>query len=145
MFSYAAMVMVSSADASRWHLWPAPAQAISWAGLAMFAAGWGLATQALATNAFALRVVRHQPERGHRVVDSGVYRIVRHPMYAGLVAVMIGAPLWLGSTLGLLLASAPIAFLVIRIIVEERVLRAHVAGYEQYTRRVRKRLIPGVW
>jgi protein-S-isoprenylcysteine O-methyltransferase Ste14 len=143
--SYAAMLIVSSADGSRWHVWPAPATALSWAGLAIFAVGWWLVLRALETNAFAVRVVRHQPERGHRVVDAGVYRIVRHPMYAGLVAVMAGAPLWLGSTLGLLLAAAPIATLALRILVEERVLRKHVPGYVQYTQRVRRRLIPGVW
>jgi protein-S-isoprenylcysteine O-methyltransferase Ste14 len=143
--SYAGLIIVSSADASRWHIWPAPALAVSWAGLAIFAAGWWLALRALQTNAFAVRVVRHQPERGHRVIDIGVYRVVRHPMYSGLLAVMIGAPLWLGSTLGLLLAAAPIGILVLRIVVEEKVLRVHVPGYAQYTQRVPRRLIPRVW
>lgn len=144
---YAVMLIVSSADGSRWHVWPAraPLPVISWMGLAVFAAGWWLVLRALETNAFAVRVVRPQPERGHRVIDTGVYRVVRHPMYAGLVAVMIGVPLWLGSTLGLLLAAAPIATLALRILVEERVLREHVPGYVQYTQRVRRRLIPGVW
>ena len=143
--SYAAMLIVSSADGSRWHVWAAPPIAIAWAGLALFAAGWWLVLRALETNPFAVRVVRYQPERGHRVIDAGVYRIVRHPMYAGLVAVMIGAPLWLGSTLGLLLAAAPIGILALRILLEERILREHVPGYVQYTQRVLWRLIPGVW
>jgi protein-S-isoprenylcysteine O-methyltransferase Ste14 len=113
--------------------------------LALFAAGWVLALRALETNAFAVRVVRHQPERGHRVVDVDVYRVVRHPMYAGLCALMIGVPLWLGSTLGLLCAIVPIAMLALRILVEERMLNAAVPGYPEYTQRVRKRLVPGVW
>jgi protein-S-isoprenylcysteine O-methyltransferase Ste14 len=104
-----------------------------------------LVLRALETNAFAVRVVRHQPERGHRVVDAGVYRVVRHPMYAGLCGVMIGVPLWLGSTLGLLCASVPIAMLALRILVEERLLNGSVPGYDAYTQRVRKRLVPGVW
>jgi protein-S-isoprenylcysteine O-methyltransferase Ste14 len=145
MASYAAMLIVSSIDGSRWHVWATAPMAISFAGLSLFAAGWWLVLRALETNAFAVRVVRHQPERGHRVVDNGVYRVVRHPMYAGLVCVMIGAPLWLDSTLGLLLAAAPIGTLALRILVEERVLREHVPGYVQYAQRVRKRLIPGVW
>lgn len=139
------MLIVSSADAARWHLWPAPPAALAWFGLALFAAGWVLALKSLETNAFAVRVVRHQPERGHRVVDVGVYRIVRHPMYAGLCAVMIGVPLWLGSTLGLLCAIVPILTLAIRIGVEERVLRANVEGYPAYAERVRHRLLPRVW
>jgi protein-S-isoprenylcysteine O-methyltransferase Ste14 len=113
--------------------------------LALFAAGWVLVLKALETNAFAVRVVRHQPERGHRLVDVGVYRVVRHPMYAGLCGVMIGVPLWLGSTLGLLCTIVPIAMLALRILVEERVLRDAVPGYQAYTQRVRKRLVPGVW
>jgi protein-S-isoprenylcysteine O-methyltransferase Ste14 len=143
--TYGLMLVVSTADGSKWHVWPGPAKAVSWAGLAMFAGGWWLVLRALETNAFAVRVVRHQPERGHRVVDVGVYRVVRHPMYAGLVGVMIGVPVWLGSTLGLLLAAAPIGILAMRILVEERVLREHVSGYVEYTQRVRKRLVPGVW
>jgi protein-S-isoprenylcysteine O-methyltransferase Ste14 len=143
--SYLAMIVVSSADGSRWRLWPAPAEAVSWAGLAMFGAGWWLVLRALETNPFAVRVVRYQPERGHRVIEGGVYRIVRHPMYAGLVAVLVGVPLWLGSTLGLLLAVVPVGILMIRILVEERVLHQHVPEYEQYAQRVRSRLIPKVW
>jgi protein-S-isoprenylcysteine O-methyltransferase Ste14 len=143
--TYTALIILSSADGSRWHIGPAPPTALSWAGLATFAAGWWLVLRALETNAFAVRVVRHQPERGHRLVDAGVYRIVRHPMYAGLVAVILGAPLWLASTLGLLLTIPPIASLALRILVEERLLRAHVPGYTHYTHRVRRRLIPGVW
>jgi protein-S-isoprenylcysteine O-methyltransferase Ste14 len=143
--SYAAMLIVSSLDATRWHLWPAPPAAVAWAGLALFAAGWVLVLRALETNAFAVRVVRHQPERGHRLVDVGVYRIVRHPMYAGLCGVMLGAPLWLGSTPGLLCAVVPIATLALRTLVEERVLRSAVPGYPAYAQRVRKRLVPGLW
>ena len=109
--SYPLMLAVSSRDATRWHVWPAPPAVTAWLGLALFAGGWVLVMRALETNAFAVRVVRHQPERGHRLVDVGVYRIVRHPMYAGLCGVMIGAPLWLGSTLRLLCAIAPIAAL----------------------------------
>ena len=142
---YGAMLLVSSIDATRWHLWPAPPPAAAWAGLALFAAGWVLVLRALETNAFAVRVVRHQPERGHRVIDVGVYRIVRHPMYAGLCAVMIGVPLWLGSTMGLLCAIVPIAMLALRILVEERMLNGAVPGYAAYRQRVPKRLVPGVW
>jgi protein-S-isoprenylcysteine O-methyltransferase Ste14 len=143
--TYATMLIISSADGSRWHVWPPPPSAIAWAGLTIFAAGWWLVLRALETNTFAVRVVRHQPERGHRLIDTGVYRVVRHPMYAGLVAVMIAAPLWLASTLGLLLAAPPITILALRILLEERILRQHVPGYVQYTQRVPGRLIPGVW
>ena len=143
--TYTGMLMVSAADARRWHVWPAPGAALAWVGLGLFGAGWLLVVTALETNAFAVRVVRHQPERGHRLVDRGVYRVVRHPMYAGLLGVLTGAPLWLGSWLGLLVSLAPMCVLAARILLEERVLREAVAGYPDYTGRVRWRLIPGVW
>jgi protein-S-isoprenylcysteine O-methyltransferase Ste14 len=146
--SHASMLVISSADSTRWRFWPAPPAVAAWAagaGLALFAAGWVLVLRALETNAFAVRVVRHQPERGHRVVDVGVYRVVRHPMYTGLCAVMIGVPLWLRSTLGLICAIVPITMLALRIRIEERVLRGAVPGYQAYSQRVRKRLVPGVW
>ena len=62
---YAGMLIVSSIDATRWHLWPAPPAAVAWiapAGLILFAAGWVLVLRSLEINAFAVRVVRHQPE-----------------------------------------------------------------------------------
>jgi protein-S-isoprenylcysteine O-methyltransferase Ste14 len=143
--TYSGMLIVSVVDARRWHIWPAPPALASWGGLALFAAGWCLVVRALETNAFALMVVRHQPERGHQVIDVGVYRVVRHPMYAGLIGVLLGAPLWLGSSLGLLLAAAPIIVLAMRILLEERVLRNALPAYQDYAQRVRRRLIPGVW
>jgi protein-S-isoprenylcysteine O-methyltransferase Ste14 len=143
--TYSAMLMLSAADVRRWHVWPWPGDAAAWVGLGLFGAGWCLVVAALETNAFAVREVRHQPERGQRLVDWGVYRVVRHPMYAGLLGVMAGAPLWLGSWLGLLVAVVPMGVLAMRIVLEERVLRGAVAGYDDYTRRVRRRLVPGVW
>jgi protein-S-isoprenylcysteine O-methyltransferase Ste14 len=85
--------------------------------------------RALETNEFAAMVVRHQSERGHLVVDRGVYSIVRHPMYAGLLGVLLGVPLWLRSRLGLIAALVPMGLLIGRILVEERVLRRALPSY----------------
>jgi protein-S-isoprenylcysteine O-methyltransferase Ste14 len=90
-------------------------------------------------------VIRHQSERGQVVVDSGPYRVVRHPMYAGLVPVLAGIPLWLGSWAGLAAASVPVGVLAARIVVEERFLRAHLDGYEEYAQRVPFRMLPRIW
>ena len=79
------------------------------------------------------------------MIDSGVYGIVRHPMYAGVVLVLIGMPLWLESYAAALLASVPIGLLVLRILVEEHFLRQKLKGYHAYTQRVRYRLIPFFW
>jgi len=145
MASLAGLVAASAADVWRWRLLPQPDRPLAAIGMALFVAGWWLITLALRTNAFAVTVVRHQPERGHAVVDYGPYRRVRHPMYAGLVLEMLGIPLWLGSTAGMLMATVPIALLFTRILVEERLLARSLPDYDAYRDRVRSRIIPGIW
>jgi protein-S-isoprenylcysteine O-methyltransferase Ste14 len=71
--------------------------------------------------------------------------VVRHPMYVGAVLLMIGMPLWLESDSGVVFAALPIATLAARILIEERFLKRELAGYEDYTKKVRYRLIPFVW
>jgi protein-S-isoprenylcysteine O-methyltransferase Ste14 len=145
MATYAGMLVITGTDRHRWHPSPALPVGLSWIGLAMFAAGWILVMRALETNAFATSVVRHQADRGHALVDFGIYRHVRHPMYAGLIAVLLGVPLWLRSALGLAFALVPIAVLLLRIELEESLLRRVLPDYPAYTRRVRSRVVPGVW
>jgi protein-S-isoprenylcysteine O-methyltransferase Ste14 len=132
-------------DVFRFHLMGEPGALISSLGLILFVAGWWIISLALRENAFAAPVVRHQEERHQRVVATGVYGVLRHPMYAGGVLLLVGMPLWLESYAGALLASVPIGTLVVRILVEERFLRRELAGYAAYTERVRYRLIPFLW
>jgi protein-S-isoprenylcysteine O-methyltransferase Ste14 len=96
-------------------------------------------------NTFAAPVVRVQTERGHKVIDTGPYAVVRHPMYAGAVLYFIGVPLLLGSWSGLALAPLLAALFALRIVLEERTLRTGLPGYADYAARVRWRLLPGVW
>jgi len=96
-------------------------------------------------NSFAAPVVKIQKERGQTVVTTGPYAIVRHPMYAGAGLLFFGIPMLLGSAWGIALAPAWYMLLAIRIPLEERVLRENLTGYEEYARRVRWRLLPGVW
>jgi protein-S-isoprenylcysteine O-methyltransferase Ste14 len=79
------------------------------------------------------------------VVDTGIYSIVRHPMYAGLALVLIGLGLWLESWAAVLFALIPISILVVRIHWEERFLIRELQGYDAYTIKVPRRLIPGIW
>ncbi len=132
-------------DVFRLHLFARPSAAVSAFGLGMFATGWYVAYASLRENSFAAPVVRHQSERGQRVIDTGVYGIVRHPMYSGGVLVMLGIPLWLQSYAGAAFALIPVAILALRCVLEERFLLRELAGYKAYTRRVRRRLIPFVW
>ena len=96
-------------------------------------------------NSFAAPVVKLQRERGQTVISSGPYAFVRHPMYFGAAFYFIGAALLLGSWWGVIFAFVLIGLLCIRILIEEKVLRAGLEGYDEYAGRVRYRLIPHVW
>jgi protein-S-isoprenylcysteine O-methyltransferase Ste14 len=114
-------------------------------GLAMLISSTGFILWVLLENSFAVPVVKVQAERGQRVVDTGPYAYVRHPMYGALVLFFIGTPLLLGSWWGVAMAPLFIVLFAIRTGIEERALAAELPGYTDYTTRVRSRLIPGVW
>ncbi len=94
---------------------------------------------------FAVPVVRLQEERHQRVIDSGIYAVVRHPMYTGFMPMAVGPALWLQSYAAALLAIVPIAVLALRSLFEERFLKRGLRGYDTYTQKVRYRLIPFIW
>jgi protein-S-isoprenylcysteine O-methyltransferase Ste14 len=114
-------------------------------GLALLTVSTLVIVSALRENTFAVAVVKLQPERGQRVIDSGPYAFVRHPMYSAVALFFIGVPLLLGSWWGLASAPLLIVLFAIRAVIEERTLEAGLPGYADYTARVRARLIPGVW
>jgi protein-S-isoprenylcysteine O-methyltransferase Ste14 len=102
--------------------------------------GW-----AMLTNRFFSGTVRIQSDRGHTVVDSGPYRYVRHPGYSGALAFTLGSPVALGSWLGFIPAAITVVVLIVRTVLEDAVLRAELGGYSAYAKRVRSRLLPGIW
>jgi protein-S-isoprenylcysteine O-methyltransferase Ste14 len=114
-------------------------------GAAMLALGMGVIWQTFRYNTFAAPQVRVQADRAHHVVTDGPYRIVRHPMYAGAILWLLGAPLMLGSLWGVAAVPLIAAALGWRAVGEERMLRRELTGYDDYAQRVRYRLIPGVW
>ncbi len=101
--------------------------------------------QATAQNTFLSTRVRIQSERKQRVISTGVYGFVRHPLYLGCVLMMFGAPLLLGSVVGLVISVFAFFVLAGRIIGEEKMLVNELEGYEEYKQKVRYRLIPFVW
>lgn len=115
------------------------------AGGILAVAGLCVAWGALWFNSYASTAVRLQPERGQHVVSGGPYAYVRHPMYSGALMFLIGSPLLLGSWLGLAFAVLMSVVLAVRAVLEERTLAAGLEGYADYMRRVRHRLVPGVW
>lgn len=105
--------------------------------------GYGLYAEVLRENAYLSRVVEVQ--EGQRVIDTGLYGIVRHPMYFAVSLLYLSIPIVLGSWWALLLMSPCIFLLVLRIRNEEQVLHQGLSGYTDYTKRVRYRMIPFVW
>lgn len=136
---------VATLDVWHWHVLPSPPFALAIAGLVLFALGWTIIAVALRENPFAVTVVRVQNERQHTVVATGIYGVVRHPMYAGNPLVNVGLSLWLGSYVAALFAVLPLGLLMVRIGLEERLLRRELPGYREYAARVPYRLLPGVW
>ena len=113
-------------------------------GLVLIALGYGFAAWALAENRFFSSVVRIQMDRGHVVCDSGPYRFVRHPGYAGNVLALFGIVLALNSLWTLIPAMVASIIAVIRTVFEDRTLQEELPGYRDYARRVRYRLIPWI-
>jgi protein-S-isoprenylcysteine O-methyltransferase Ste14 len=143
--SYVGQIVFIPLDVFRFHLAPKPGEVVSLLGLALYVAGWWIMTLAMKVNPFAVPVVRLQEERHQRVIDTGIYAVVRHPMYSGFVPMAIGPALWMGSYVAALLAIVPIGILAVRSLFEERFLKRELKGYDEYTEKVRYRLIPFVW
>lgn len=145
LVSFVGWMVFLPLEVFRFRLLPRPGALVSSLGLAMVAAGWWIESLAMRENPFAIAVVRHQAERHQTVIDTGIYRVVRHPMYAGAIPLLAGMALWLESYAGALLAAVPIATLIVRIAIEEHLLRRKLDGYAAYIERVPYRLIPLVW
>ena len=112
-------------------------------GLAIYIIGMLLFMASLNANEFAETTVNIQEERGQKVIDTGIYSMVRHPMYTGFIFFITGVNIWLGTYLSLLLS---LIFLAIalrsRISIEEKTLLKDLEGYEDYCKKVKARLIP---
>jgi protein-S-isoprenylcysteine O-methyltransferase Ste14 len=144
--TYIGMIIFIPLDVFRFHLLPPPGALVSTLGLLIFVVGWWIFSLALKENPFGIAAVRLQEERHHTVVDTGVYAIVRHPMYAGGILFIFGMPLWLESYAAFLLAIIPVAILgALRIKVEEGLLKEKLPGYAAYMEKVRYRLVPYIW
>jgi protein-S-isoprenylcysteine O-methyltransferase Ste14 len=117
----------------------------NWVGLALVALS-GLATAGvMLANNFFSATVRIQSERGHHVVDTGPYRLVRHPGYSSVLVYFLAMPLALGSAWAWAGVALAVLALVVRTRLEDHTLQQELPGYREYTMRTRYRLIPGIW
>jgi protein-S-isoprenylcysteine O-methyltransferase Ste14 len=139
--SLAAMLVVSALDHRfGWSLVPT---AICLLGDVLVAAGLGMVMLVVIQNSYAAATVR--VEAGQKLTSTGLYRLVRHPMYTGNVIMMVGVPLALGSYWGLIFVIPHMIVLAVRIRDEERLLQEQLDGYREYTRKVRYRVVPLMW
>ena len=113
------------------------------AASAVLLVSYGLYAEVMRENAYLSRTVEVQ--EGQRVIDTGLYGIVRHPMYSAVSLLYLSIPLVLGSWWALLVMSPCVLLLATRIKNEEQVLREGLPGYVEYTQRIRYRMIPFVW
>jgi protein-S-isoprenylcysteine O-methyltransferase Ste14 len=139
-----AHLIVGALDVGRWHiaLVPSGLRAAALVGMAVTGA---LVFHAMHTNRFFSSVVRIQTDRGHRVVDNGPYALVRHPGYAGMIPMVPLSGLALGSWLAAAVGLLYSALVFKRVLFEDAYLRENLGGYVDYARRVRYRLVPGIW
>jgi protein-S-isoprenylcysteine O-methyltransferase Ste14 len=138
------ILTVAALDDGRFH-WCSVPWAVSLCGLALFLFGFALITWAQSVNKFFESTVRIQSERGHRVIENGPYALVRHPGYFGSVLVCFGTALALGSLWALIPATIAAMLLVLRTRWEDQTLQGELAGYKDYTARVRNKLVPLLW
>jgi protein-S-isoprenylcysteine O-methyltransferase Ste14 len=123
--------------------WTHPPAAVALGGDLLVALGFWVVFRVFRENTFTSGVIEVAAEQ--RVIDTGPYALVRHPMYVGGLVLVAGIPLALGSLVGLVTLVPFTAAIVWRLLDEERFLGAHLAGYEEYCKRTRHRLVPGVW
>ena len=125
---------------SDWMLLP---RWVSLAAAAVFLLGYGLFGEVLRENVYLARTV--EVEKGQKLIDTGLYGIVRHPMYSATVLMFLAMPLVLGSPLSFAVMLLYLPIIAKRIRNEEQVLSKGLEGYKEYCGRVKYRLFPWIW
>jgi len=116
---------------------------VSWLGTALFLLAYLLYAEVLRENTWLSRTIEVQ--EGQKVIDTGLYGIVRHPMYSVTILLFLSMPLVLGSLVSLLVFLCYPFLIIMRIRNEEDLLKAELIGYREYMDRVKYRLVPFVW
>jgi protein-S-isoprenylcysteine O-methyltransferase Ste14 len=143
LFSVGWLVFISF-DAGRFH-WSHVSLLFQVIGAAVLLWSFALFFLTFRENSFLSTVVRVQEDRGHRVVSSGPYSHVRHPMYAAILIFVMGTPMLLGSWYGVLLGLLYMVVLGRRAVLEERTLQKELPGYAEYMTKVKYRIVPYLW
>jgi protein-S-isoprenylcysteine O-methyltransferase Ste14 len=115
------------------------------AGLTVCVLGNAMLLWAMVSNSFFSQIVRIQADRGHTVAIGGPYRYVRHPAYVGMILFELAISTLLASWWALAAGGLCASLIILRTALEDRALQAELGGYGEYARRVRYRLVPGIW
>ncbi len=144
--AFGALIILIVAGADKGFGWSAPfslnAKIVA---LLVIVLGYVIGSWALIENRFFSGVVRIQTDRGHHVVTTGPYRLVRHPGYAGALWTYLAMPILLDSLWAFIPAVLLVAVLILRTSLEDRTLQAELPGYADYAQQTRHRLFPGIW
>jgi protein-S-isoprenylcysteine O-methyltransferase Ste14 len=132
-------------DAKRFHWSPAFPFWLKATGTVLLVISIVIVFEALRENTFAAPVVKMQKERGQTVISTGMYSVVRHPMYAGALLLFVASPLLLGSVWGLIMSLILIVMIAVRSIGEEAMLKQELEGYRDYVKKVKWRMIPFIF
>ena len=138
-------IVIMPLDAKRYGWSPGFPLWLNILGMAGLTGSFFLFFRSYTDNTFLSPLVRIQEDRKQRVVSTGIYGFVRHPMYLGGILMFLGAPLLLGSLYGILAGLALTVLLMARIVGEEKMLGRELEGYRAYTQTVRYRLFPLLW
>ena len=138
------MIIVAGLD-YRFDWTKEPGMLIHSIGIIIFILGNALFTWAMCSNKFFSTRVRLQFDRGHKVETGGPYKIVRHPSYIGYMLFSLASPLIMGSYWSLIPAAVFIPFFIVRTALEDATLLRELDGYKDYAKKVRYRMIPGIW
>ncbi len=141
---YFIWIAVTALDVKRFQ-WTRVPESLQYVGGAAALFSMAVIFFAFRENTFAAPVVKIQEGRGHKVISTGPYRLVRHPMYTGISLLLLGAPLFLGSWWGVGIGAFKILSLGARAVGEEDTLKTKLEGYSQYCEKVHFRILPWVW
>jgi protein-S-isoprenylcysteine O-methyltransferase Ste14 len=146
MMAFGSLLILSVAGADKLFGWTSPfPQLAKFAAILVIVLGYVLGSWALVENKFFSGVVRIQTDRGHRVVTTGPYRLIRHPGYAGALLAYLAMPILFDSLWAFIPAILLLGVIILRTSLEDRTLQAELPGYKEFTQKTRYRLFPGIW
>jgi protein-S-isoprenylcysteine O-methyltransferase Ste14 len=138
------LLIVSALDGGR-YLWSAVPLGVQMIGWVLLVVAGVMVWHVMMTNAYLSSWARIQDDRGQVVVQEGIYRRIRHPMYLGIIVGFLGIPLVLSSWWAMIPSVVIVGLFVYRTYLEDLMLIDGLAGYAEYTEKVRYRLLPGIW